>query len=99
MVKGGSGKDHMTNQELYGDLPSMRLAGHCMGYPEEIASLLVMWPHTEGRVNKGRKPTGYIDNIKRGTALSSIEYITAAMIDQAVWKRYIKEARSGDRPK
>ena len=54
MVKGVSRKDHMTNQELYGDLPKipdktavrrMRLAGHCLRHPEEIASQLVMWQH------------------------------------------------------
>ena len=71
MVKGGSWKYHMTNQELYSDLPGMRLAGYFLGHPEEKASQLVMWQPTEGRVNRGRKPTGYIDNITRDTGKSS----------------------------
>ena len=65
VVKGGSWKDHMTNQELYADLPGMHLAGDCLGHSEERASKLLTWQPTEGRVNRGRKPTGYINNIKR----------------------------------
>ena len=96
MVKGVSWKDHMINQELYGDLPKItdkitasciHLAGHCMWHPEELAS------------HRGRKPTGYIDNITRDTGLSSIEDITAAMKNWGVWNRYFREARSEDRPK
>ena len=59
---------------------------------------MVMLQPTERRVNRGRKPTGDIDNITTDTRLSSIEYITAQMMDQAVWKRYIKQARNEDRP-
>ena len=42
-----SWKQHITNEELYGDLPKvtskiamqrLKLAGHCVRHPEEIAS-------------------------------------------------------------
>ena len=47
-----SWKQHVTNEELYGDLLKsnckirerrLRLAGHCVRHREEIASKLVLW--------------------------------------------------------
>ena len=103
-----SWKQHMTNQELYGNLPKvtskiamrrLRLAGHCVRHPEEIASQLVLWEPSEGRTNRGRKPVDYIDLIKRDTGLDNINEIKTAMLDREVWKRFVYEARSADRPK
>ena len=108
MVLNVSWKQHMTNKQLYGSLPRitdkiamqrLRLAGHCIRHPEEIASKLVLWQPTEGRVKRGRKPVDYIDNIKRDTGLDNINEIRTAMLDRKVWKEFVKEARSGDRPK
>ena len=103
-----SWKQHMTNEELYGTLPKiskkiamlrLRVAGHCIRHPEEIASKLVLWQPTEGRVNRGRKPTDYIDVIKRDTGLTDTNEIKTVMLDRTKWKDFVKEARSGDRPK
>ena len=103
-----SWKNHMTNQELYGDLPKvsekiaarrLRLAGHCVRHQEEIASNLVLWEPAGGRVNRGRKPTDYIDVIKRDTGLNNIAEIKTAMQDRDVWKGFVKAVRSGDRHK
>ena len=52
-----------------------------------------MWQPKEERVNREWKPTGYIDNIE------SIEDITVTMLDRSVWKRYVREVRSGYRSK
>ena len=79
-----SWKQHITNEELYGDLPKvtakiamhrLRLAGHCVRHPEEIASQLVLWNPLRGNPSRGRKKTDFIDVIKRDTRLDSIEDI------------------------
>lgn len=108
MAMNVSWKQHMTNHELYGNLPQvsekiaarrLRLAGHCVRHPDEIASNLVLWEPTGGRVNRGRKPTDYIDVIKRDTGLKDIAEIKTAMEDRDVWKGFVAAARSGDRQK
>ena len=47
-----SWKSHLTNEQLYGELPKvstkvqqrrMRLAGHCKRHNEEMANKLVLW--------------------------------------------------------
>ena len=59
-----SWKDHMTNEQLYGDLPPLskkittrrlKLAGHCIRYKEEISSNIVMWELTFGRFRRSKK--------------------------------------------
>ena len=103
-----SWKQHMTNEELYGKLPKvtskiamrrLRLAGHCVRHPEEIASQLFLWEPSRGTANRGRKPVDFIDLIKRDTGLDSINEIKASMCDRNVWKGFVNAARSGDRPK
>ena len=51
MVLNISWKQHVTNEELYGDMPKLSckvrerrlgLAGHCVRHREEIASKLVL---------------------------------------------------------
>ena len=103
-----SWKQHMTNEELYGKLPKvtskiamrrLRLAGHCVRHPEEIASQLVLWEPSRETANRGRKTVDFVDLIKRDTGLDSINEIKASMCDRNVWKGFVNAARSGDRPK
>ena len=86
-----SWKQHMTNEELYGDLPKvttkiaihrLRLAGHCVRHPEEIASQLVLWQPVRGNAGRGRKTTDFINIIKRDTNLDSTEDIRNVMLDR-----------------
>lgn len=108
MVLNVSWKQHMTNEELYGRLPRvttkiamrrLQLAGHCIRHPDEMASKLVLWQPTEGTVNRGRKPTDYIDMLKYDTGLNNTDEIRTAMLDRKIWRGFVIEARSGDRPK
>lgn len=103
-----SWKQHITNEELYGDLPKitakiamhrLRLAGHCVRHPEEIASQLVLWKPLRGNPGRGRKRTDFIDVIKRDTSLDNIEDIRKVMQDRTRWKDLVNLARSGDRPR
>ena len=78
----------------------LHLAGHCLGQPNKIASKLVLWQLSVGRVSRGRQPIdSYIDNIKRDTSLDSISEIRSALLDRNVPKDFVMKARSRDRPK
>ena len=103
-----SWKQHMTNEQLYGNLPPvtskiaachLRLAGHCTCHPEEIASQFVLWEPLHGHVSRGRKPVDYIDQLKRGTGIELTEHLQHAMNDRVVWKDFVKDVRSRGRLK
>lgn len=58
-------KDHITNKELYGDLPKIttriskrriQFAGHCMPSEGILISELVAWRHVQG-TRSARRPT------------------------------------------
>ena len=99
---------HMTNAELYGNLPRvsfkiaeqrLRISGHCVRHPEELASELILWEPTQGTRSRGRQRTTFIDCIKFDTGLDDTKDIKTAMEDQKLWRSFVKIARSGDRPK
>ena len=48
--------EHLTNSELYGNLPKaseklrrLKLYGHCVRHPEGITSALILWRPSQGR--------------------------------------------------
>ena len=101
-------KQHMNNQELYGSLPRvsekirvrrLRLAGHCARHNEEIASKALHGEPQHGHPNRGRRRTTYIDTIKADTILDNTKEIRDAMLDQVVWKDFIRTARDDSRLK
>ena len=103
-----SWKQHMTNVELYGELPPvsekiamhrLRLAGHCVRHKEEMASDLVLWEPTHGRPSRGRKHLTYIDTLRKDTGLEDTKDIRNVMLDRNSWRDIVKNSRSGDRPK
>ena len=62
--------EHLTNTELYGNLAKvseiirlrrLKLSGHCVIHPEEIASLFILWQPSQGRRDRGRKRTRYVE--------------------------------------
>ena len=97
-----SWKQHVTNEELYGDLPklrckirerSLRLAGHCFRHREEIASKLVLWQPLARNQKRGRKAINYVDTLERDTNLESTKEIENAMLDRESWRSFITLAR------
>ena len=91
-------KDHLTNVELYGDLPPvsskvqqrrMRLAGHCWRHPEEIANKLVLWEPTEGSRNRGQQKTTFIDNLLQDTGMENSIELKSIMEDREEWKKAV----------
>ena len=94
-------KDHLTNKELYGDLPQvtskiqqrrMRLAGHCMRHPEEIANKLVLWEPLDGTRNRGPQKTTYVDNLLRDSGMDNALELRSIMDDRSEWKKAVASA-------
>ena len=98
----------MNNEELYGSLSRvsetirgrrLRLAGHSACHSEETASKLLVWEPQHGHPNRGRPRTTYIDIIKADAGLDNTKEIRDAMLNQVVWKDFIRTARANSRPK
>ncbi len=78
----------------------LRLAGHCARHQEEVASDLVLWQPLEGRTNRGRKRTTYIDTLLQDTGLANVAELKTCIMDRNIWKEYVEAGvRSGDRPR
>ena len=108
MVLNISWKQHVTYEELYGDLPKLsckirerrlRLAGHCVWRQEKIASKLVLWQPLARNPKRGRKAINYVNTLTRDTNLESIKEIENAMLDRESWRCFITLARLKSQPK
>ena len=87
-------KQHMTNKELYGDLPRitdkirerrLRFAGHSCRSAEEPISRLLLWNPKHGRRKAGRPSLTYVNLLKQDTGLEEPDLRTA-MLDRSVWR-------------
>lgn len=101
-------RQHLTNEQLYGDLPPvstkirqrrLRLAGHCMRHPEEIASNFILWQPKFGRVNRGRRKTTYIDTLFADTGYEDVGCLKRAMLDRDNWRKCVVGVRPRGRPR
>ena len=92
-------QQHMTNKELYGDLPKLsqkirererrgRFAGHCFRNKNEPVSRLIHWIPKHGRRKPGRPPLTYVDVLKHDTGLETSE-VQTAMQDRKLWKAIV----------
>ena len=54
---------------------------------------LLLWEPQQGHPNRGRPRTTYTDTIKANTVLDNTKGIRDAMLDQVVWKDFIRMAR------
>ena len=78
----------------------MRLAGHCLRHPEEIANKLVLWEPLEGIRNRGPQKTTYVDNLLRDTGMDNTLELRSIMEDRSEWKKAVAFAgRSNGRPR
>ena len=71
----------------------LRLAGHFTSRNEETASKVLLLEPQKGHPNRGRPRTTYIDTIKADTGLDNTKEIRDAMLNQIVWKDFIRTAR------
>ena len=97
----------MKNVDLYGKLPPvsskvearrLKLAGHCVRHSDEVASNLILWEPSQGRMNVGRRAVTYIDVLKEDTGLETTNELKTAMKDRNEWRRYAKLTRARARP-
>ena len=103
-----SWKEHMTNEQLYGDLPPLskkittrrlKLAGHCVRHKEEISSNIVLWEPTRGRFRRGRKKKNFVDVLKEDTGLENAQEIKTAMMNRNLWNMIVHDAQLEGLPK
>ena len=89
-----SWKAHMTNEELYGDLPRvsekigkrrLQFAGHCVRSSGQVVSDLVLWKPTHGKRSAGRPNKTYVDILCQDTSLTPDE-MENCMRDRRVWR-------------
>ena len=102
-------KDHVTNVELYGNLPQvtskiqlrrMRLAGHCWRHKEEVISKLVLWEPLDGTRSRGKQKTTYIDKLLLDSGLHNTKELGTIMEDRNEWRKVVACAgRPGGRPR
>ena len=99
-----SWSEHLTNRELYGNLPKvtdkirerrLKLAGHCVRHPEEVASNLVLWQPSQGKPNRGRKRKTYLDNLMSDTNMESVDDLRSLMKDRDLWRCLVNNCCSG----
>ena len=92
-----SWKMHMTNKELYGDIPPvtskittrrLRFAGHCKRATGRITSDLVTWKPTQGKRTKGRPKKTFVDLLQVDTGYTVAE-IETSMQDRRLWRAII----------
>ena len=88
-----SWRQRMTNRELYGNLPQvsskiaerrLRLAGHCVKHPEEIASQLILSEPAHGRSSRGRQRLTFVDNLRTDTGIQDSNEIKTMMQDRTL---------------
>ena len=93
-----SWKQHLTNKELYGELPQisatirrrrLKFAGHCARNPEDPVSQLLLWEPSQGLRKKGRPEKTFIDILKEDTGMATTDELRACMEDRNVWKRIV----------
>ena len=92
-----NGQQHMNNQELFGSLPRvsetirarrLRFAGQCARHNEETTSkVLLSEPQHDQELH-----------FKADTGLDNTKALRNPMLDQVVWKDYIRSTRDDSRP-
>ena len=93
-ILGYSWKDHIRNEELYGNLPKLsakirqrrlKLAGHCKRHPEEKAHDLVLWIPNHGKRTRGKPAMSFVRQLEDDTELK-IEEVESLMKDRSTWR-------------
>ena len=101
MIFNVSWMDHMTNEELYGDIPrlsltirqrKMRFAGHCYRANDQPVSKLVFWTSNEGKKPRGAGYKTYPKVLGEDTGLTSDSEVQVLMKDKKIWRERVKSA-------
>ena len=77
----------------------MKLAGHCIRHPEEIASKLLLWQPAVGRRSAGGQPFSFVDTLLKDAIIDSINELKTAILDRNDWRKRAEHLRAEVRPK
>ena len=89
-----SWKAHITNEQLYVDLPKvsdkikkrrLQFAGHCLRSCGQVVSDLVLWRSVHGKRGAGRPLMTYVDLLCQDTRQTPAE-IKTPMENRHVWR-------------
>lgn len=101
VVKGVTWRQHVTNDQLYGDLVKIsevikeqrtKFSGHCWRSKEETIHKLLLWEPLHGKRPRGRPTKTYIDQIVDDTDIPK-ENLATAMEDRKYWKECVNAIR------
>lgn len=93
-----SWRDHVSNKELYGDLPllsstirqrRMRFAGHCARAENQPVTDLLFWSSPQGRRCQGAGFKTYPKQIREDTGLVNDWEIQDLMTDRNLWRQRV----------
>ena len=96
-----SWRDHLTNKELYANIPRisstlkqqrLRFAGHCWRNKDELAGDVLLWEPTHGSRKRGRPMITYINQIENDTEYTK-EELPNAMNDRILWRNCVMKCR------
>ena len=102
-VTNKSWRDHLTNEQLYGDIPKisksirmqrLRFTDHCWGSKYEVASYLILWQPHHGNRSRGRPAKTYTDQLRDDTDLLTTDEIKTAMNNRERWKNIVMDYRA-----
>ena len=102
MASNISWKEKLTNDTLYRGMPKiseiikkrrMRLAGHCVNHPEEVAHNLILWTPKHSIRIRGRQSTTFIETIKHDCECEEVE-LRKLMMDREIWKSLERSGRA-----
>lgn len=96
-----SWRQHLTNRELYGNLPKLTdtichrrvmFSGHCYRSSNEVVHQLLLWEPAHGKRSRGRPAKTYIEQLEEDTGIPR-EGIGRNMKDREQWKVIVKNVR------
>ena len=95
-------KRHVTNKELYGDLPKLsttlkerrlRFIGNVWRKTDETAQKLLLWEPTHGKRKQGRPRYTCVDQLRDDTGLEKY-HLKEMMQNRGEWRGYVQYVRA-----
>ena len=96
-----SWRDHVSNKDLYGDLPSLsstirqrrlRFAGHCFRAKNQPVTNLLFWTPSTGKRGRGAGIKTFPKSLLEDTSSSSNGEIQGLMGDRHLWRQRVNTA-------
>ena len=95
-------KDYPNNKDIYGNIPDIctsirqqifRFSGHCWRSKLELASDVIIWQPTHGKIKRGRPRRTYVEQLVDDTHYD-VNEIKKSMEDRDGWRKIVKIYRA-----